>query len=175
MQSKASEWQARRARLNHDWLKNIFLPAIREARNIALGRLEDSEAESAFLNCRLPVWQQRYPTILNLLNTCEDHVSPRACFRLPPLSLCDPDTLVWLPDLVHTLWLSRTDILGRIDAVKMLAQQAQEAYEMLEGALQDRPSFVGETKVANALSEFDRACLDLSDGISSLPSAPQLL
>ncbi len=43
------KWQKRRAELNHDWLKNVYLIRIDEFLNLLDDKIEDRELEKRFV------------------------------------------------------------------------------------------------------------------------------
>lgn len=102
-----NDWQERRSKFSHDWLKNGFLANL----NTFLVRLERAcpvqEDLDFFVREELQEWEARIGEADWLLKTVEEEMSPKRFFDVPPLANCDGETKQWLPELVHNLWLNR--------------------------------------------------------------------
>ena len=102
-----TEWEMRRSKFNHDWLQNQFLNALcafltrLSRRNLEPAALEEFAAVD-FLE-----WREHEPEAHWLIESFDEQTSPKLLFAVAPLNQCSPDTMSWLPALVHELWLAR--------------------------------------------------------------------
>lgn len=173
-----AQWQTRRSRFNHDWLKNQFLPALDKFLNILDDQIEDDETEANFVSDVLPEWERKSAEARSLAEDFEQEMSPRTLFRQPPLANCDEESKKWLSELTHELWLIRHPVREKIIAEALSrAEDADTAYLRLSKAL----SGCADTKHAVALrplcSEFLRfrqSCYQLALAIEKFPSEVRL-
>jgi hypothetical protein len=132
-----NDWQDRRSKFNHDWLKNGFLANL----NTFLVRLEREnpiqEDLEIFIREELPEWESRIDEAEWLCKTVEDEMSPRRFFDVPPLANCSEETKQWLPELMHTLWMERYPIQKLRKDGSAALSRANTEYSGLKTALQE--------------------------------------
>ena len=116
----SSDWQTRRNKFNHDWLKNKFLNSFDGFIEQLKKRKPDIVRLSEFLAEDFPAWKYRRQDAEWIVQSFEDGMSPRQLFNYSPLNRCDDDMQEWLGNLVHELWLSRY-------SVKSKAKESQDA------------------------------------------------
>lgn len=167
-----SEWQTRRSQLNHDWLKNVYINSVKAF----LLRLDQYPVNTArveeFMKEDLPEWEQRQCEISKLVWDAEDAMSPRSLFKTYPLSVATDETKVWLPDLVHNLWLCRYPILQLINNARAALENANRKYQDFSNIMSCCESecehIERETKLASCKA-FIVALSELTEAISALP------
>lgn len=166
-------WQQRRSRLNHDWLKNQFLPALGHCLNLLDDLVEDIAFERSFVAKVLPQWETHLAEVRALPEDFERDMSPRTLFAYPPLANCDAETRRWLGDLVHVLWLARYPVRRWVSRATARAREAHAAFKRLSHELDKCP----DTRSAQALrplrllvAQFRSACYELALAIEQFPS-----
>ncbi|MCY3740525.1 MAG: hypothetical protein OXH00_05850 [Candidatus Poribacteria bacterium] len=115
-----SEWQIRRNKFNHDWLKNKFLNSFNDFVEQLQKPNPNIVRVSEFLVEDFHAWKSRRQDAQWIVQSFEDSMSPRQLLDCSPLNRCDDDTREWLGRLVHGLWLSRYP-------VKKKSQESQNA------------------------------------------------
>ena len=124
-------WQRQRSVLNHDWLKNDFLLSV----NAFIARIgkdkPDDTRLAEFLEIDLPAWESKEAQFRMLLASAEQALSPIRLFDEQTLYLWKPDTLTWLPELVHALWLARYPIRQWIESASHALDAVNAAYEQI--------------------------------------------
>ncbi len=166
-------WQRRRSELNHDRLKNQFLPALAKWLNLLDDRLEDPAFERSFVRSVLPQWWRLRDEAVALADSCEAEMSPRRLVEAGPLRRAAAPTRAWLGPLAHALWLARYAVRGRADAVRDRAAAAQAAYARLEEGLHEhapRCSAAGLRPLRPRFAEFRDRCRELARAIEAFPS-----
>ncbi len=132
-----NDWQDRRSKFNHDWLKNGFLANL----NTFLIRLEREnsvqEDLELFIREELPEWETRIVEADWLFKTVEAEMSPRRFFDVPPLAHCSEETKQWLPDLVHNLWLNRYPVQKLSEDGSSVLNRAKIEYSGLIARVQE--------------------------------------
>jgi len=165
-------WQRRRSVLNHDWLKNGYMKGV-DAFVSRLGRQSPVQLRiQEFLISDFPVWRRRQPKLQALLADAVDALSPRSLFDLPPLSLCGPETLAWLPNLAHSLWLARYPIKEQVENSQRALKRADAAYNHIVKGLNGSTASTDPTRLRECeplFREFSKALHALSAAISALP------
>jgi hypothetical protein len=166
-------WQNRRARFNHDWLKNQYLLALRNFLNLLDDLIENDELERTFVAKVLPQWEERREEVRHLIADFETEMSPRTLLAQPPLVNCDRTTRQWLGAVVHSLWLAQYPVKSLVDEVAKSVDETDAVYTRLKDALGE----VENTRSAEALrplrphfAEFYQACQSLARAIGKLPS-----
>ena len=164
-------WQGKRDEINHDWLKNEYLKAADAFITRLAQQQPDLERVREFLTDLLE-WESRRDELLQLIAGAEDALSPRRLFDEPPLSRCGPETLEWLPSVMHGLWLMRYPIKDSIEAIVQAVDSVDAAYAVVMRIL-DRPTRLTDIdKLRNdrqTFVKFSDALRTLSAAISSLP------
>jgi hypothetical protein len=96
----STSWQRRRSELNHDWLKNRYLPALAKWINILDDYVEDYGFEKDFLELTLPQWEEHRLLVIALIESFEIEMSPGIQLSHPPLSHLPESTKMWLHSLI---------------------------------------------------------------------------
>ena len=166
------EWQQQRGELNHDWLKNSFMKSV-DAFAARLGQQQpDHERIQEFLSADLPVWERRRRELRALLENAESALSPMQLFHVPPLSQCAAEVMIWLPGLVHALWLNRCPIRRLIEEAGQAVERADSLYAHAVRELGEPVASADLGRLKNArgaIREFSAALRVLSAAISALP------
>lgn len=161
------EWQARRTDLNHDWLKNDFLRRLRAF----VVRVEDGAQDTGrleeFVRKYWPEWRRNSNRIRDLLADAEESLSPRQYFARLPLSECPTEVKGWLPNLVHALWLVRTDVRRHNGDAQKSLDRAEALFDELSPTLQRPPCNLAPDPTK--LREFEASAKQLGESIGRLP------
>ena len=166
-----SEWQTRRNKFNHDWLKNKFLNSFDDF-VVQLKKPDPNILRvSEFLAEDFPDWVARRQDAQWIVNSFEDRMSPRRLLDSSPLNRSDGETKEWLGHLVHELWLSRYQVKSKAkesqDALVAIDKQYEKVASEVE---QSKP--IGLTKLIALHPQFCRlkkAYQELSKTLSDLP------
>ncbi len=165
------DWQRQRNALNHDWLKNEFTRHLcafvvrAEAPTLDRMRLEE------FVTQDWPKWGANQGLLAALLASAESELSPQQLFNQPPLSNCRAKTKMWLSEVVHTLWLTRTPIRSLIWEAQAALADADKKYRELIPLLRAGESLdLDRLRAASGLfKKFEVDVERLSSRISLLP------
>ena len=165
------QWQARRNKFNHDWLKNKFLNSFDDF-IVELGESRlDITRLSEFLEKDFVAWESRQQDAQWIVESFEDSMSPRRLLEALPLNHCDDETHVWLGNLVHGLWLTRYPVKHKIKESQDALAAVNKMYEKITRELeQSRP--IELTKLIALLpqfSELKETYQTLSKTLSNLP------
>lgn len=128
-------WQRECHELNHDWLKNTYIPALAKWQNILDDKVEDSYFTQTFLTYIFPSWELHRDKAFDLLANYHKSMTPKNLFSEPPLSYIDGDTKEWLGNLVHYLWLARMSVGEIIDGMSLLVKCIDQSYSEIKKAL----------------------------------------
>ena len=166
-----SEWQVRRNKFNHDWLKNKFLNSFDDF----IVQLKKSKPAvtrvSEFLATDFPAWKTHQQEAQWIVESFEDSMSPRRLLASSPLNRCADETHAWLGNLVHGLWLTRYPVKRKIQESRDALAAVNKMYEKIIRELeQSRP--IELTKLIALLpqfSELQETYQTLSKTLSNLP------
>ena len=170
--AKINNWQKRRSALNHDWLKNQFMPAFAKFINVIDGRVIDPGFLPLFLASLCADWESHRRELAALIQSFEDAMSPKNFFDQPPLKVCTGFTN-WLPQLTHELWATRQSARESTAGAREHLESADQAYSevrlylertgptvTISDLIPGRPHFV----------EFRFRCQVLGNSLSKFPS-----
>ena len=167
-----SPWAKRQHDFNHSWLDKYiikigFWVSLLDEKN------EDAEMLDTFVVSIFPLLEEHIEEVESLIQEFELEMSPRTLFNSPPLSNCDSETVEWLGDLVHNLWLERYSVKDLINNATFQLETTVRSYNELKLAL----SLCSDTRCIECLkpyrqlfSDFLDACHSLSDAIAKFPS-----
>ena len=160
------EWQRLRSSLNHDWLKNEYLKNL----DGLIVQMESSRSFDAtmkrHMRAYLSSWKSKYFAMEELLDSAEERLSPHSLFESEPLIRCSPENKAWLAPLIHGLWLCRYGIREKVEEARQLLLEADQSYELLEGAvMRHEPS----ASITELLETFTDTVKGLSRLLSSFP------
>jgi hypothetical protein len=168
----ARNWQQRRGKLNHDWLKNGYIPALEKFLHLLDDQLEDLEFEQSFIPSVLPAWETHYEEALHLTRDFESGMSPRNLLEQPPLSHFDDDTRRWLGDVVHELWLARHPVYLWSREAEARVKAVASSYDQIRQVLMSHSaphSAVALRPLRPLFSQFCQCCRDLARAIERFP------
>lgn len=153
------DWNHLRSVLHHDWLQKYitFLHARRDTLDeVSQGKAEWREdIKEQFLE-----WRGKAGLFKTLIDSCEEALSPRQLLNELPLSSMPQENKEWLGEVIHGLYLERTQIKTAAASLKTLLEAVDAAYENLLGGRCDKGSPVGL---------FIDKITELSKAISKLP------
>ena len=166
-----SEWQIRRNKFNHDWLKNKFLNSFDDF----IVQLKKSKPVvtrvSEFLVTDFPAWKTHQQDAQWIVEFFEDGMSPQRLLASSPLNRCDDETHAWLGNLVHGLWLTRYPVKRKVQESRDALAAVNKMYEQITREL-EQSCPIELTKLIALLpqfSELQETYQTLSKTLSNLP------
>ena len=171
MRTPLSDWQTRRNKFNHDWLKNKFLNSFDDF-TVQLKKSDpDLVRVSEFLEKDFPAWESRRQDAQWIVQSFEDSMSPRQLLESSPLNRCDDETRAWLGHLVYGLRLSRYPVKNKVQESREALRAVNKLYEKLTYELeQSRPIKLTKlTSLRPQFCELKEAYEALSKTLSDLP------
>lgn len=171
------DWQRHRNALNHDWLKNEFTRHLRAFIARAEAREPDRTRLAEFVSQDWPKWGANRERLATLLASAESELSPRQLFDQPPLCRCQAETKVWLSEVVHVLWLTRTSIRHLIGAAQTALADADCRYQQLDPMLRSGEVLDSDRlrEVSGLFRTFEADVERLSSVMSRLPHKVQVV
>lgn len=168
----STSWQRRRSELNHDWLKNRYLPAIAKWINILDDYVEEPGFEKDFLEVTLPQWEEHRLLVIALIESFEIEMSPGIQLSHSPLSSLPESTKMWLRPLISALWMNRYPIADWKAAVLACVGSAEDDYHLLQKLVQGKPvlDIVQLRSYRKEFAIFQSHCQSLAKTIEALPS-----
>lgn len=157
---------------------NRFLVDLGSFLNILDDRIEDSILERRFVQYVLPQWPKRSIEAIQLVATFETEMSPRKLFERAPLNRCAPETMNWLPDLVHYLWLARCRVQDLLEEANNALALADAAYSRLIQLLTTCPntqSALHLRQYREKFTAFRSTCEVASKAINRFPSRIEIV
>lgn len=170
MAGQTSEWQHRRSKFNHDWLKNVYLNNLDGFLAIFRSSKPDKTLVKEFLEEDFPQWKEKMKEGEWLLDSFEETMSPKTFFEKLPLSRMKNNDKKWATELIHANWMARHSIEEKIAQSKKCLKKANEDYTALDGKLKQIERNPSELK--NILPEFKNfraSCLAFSRSLSKFP------
>ena len=166
------DWQSRRNRFNHDWLKNQYLLALAKFRNILDDRIDDDEFVKDFLDTGIQAWERELPEALELIEQFATSMSPRVLFTRTPFSKL-PNRSSWLPNLTEALWQNNHQIDAQVTRAHDAATAANRDFAELMAQL-EQAATIDELLQDNIFSElfssFRVNCTGLAEALASFPN-----
>lgn len=171
-----SSWQNRRSAFNHDWLKNKYLNRL----NAFLERLNMPDSDplrlSRFLTDDFSEWKKQQSKVKDLLETFEVEMSPKSLFKKEPLNRCNDETITWLGQLIHALWLARYPIKEWVHTAWNAFCDVNDQYNNIAEVLKSKKLNWESEDYRTALKpliphflQFKQACEELSQAIGMFP------
>ena len=120
--ARASEWERKRGRLNHDWLQNQFLMHLDGLAQLLDSSDDDEEFIEELVGSILPKWQGHFSEICELVDSFGDEMSPRTLFHEVPLACCEAESHSWMAELVQVLWRGRYPVETWVAEARQRAQ-----------------------------------------------------
>jgi hypothetical protein len=167
-----TNWENRRSKFNHDWLKNEYLPALGKWRRILNDEVVDDHFESKFLLEVLPLWKKKEGEIIKIVQDFEKEMSPAILFNKKSLSQCQPDMKESLKALVDALWRIRNPVstwlensFFAIDSVSKSFYTLSEAFDGFNQVLRATECRI----IADLFEEFRKNCIRLGDAVEKFP------
>ncbi|MFQ5717930.1 MAG: hypothetical protein ACE5IK_00135 [Acidobacteriota bacterium] len=169
--SPMEDWQQRRSRFNHDWLKNRYLNRLDGFLALLAVPSSDPERLLEFVRDDFPAWEARSRQAGDLIWSFVQEMSPRCFVTQAPLCLLARTTRHWLGTLLHDLWAARYPISERVDAAAQALIEADEAYWRIKERLAAEPAddVSRLRQLAHRFENLRRGCHHLGDSLSRMP------
>lgn len=151
--TKISEWQTRRNKFNHDWLKNKFLNSFNDFIHQLQKRNPDLVRVSEFVAEDFPEWESHRRDAQWIVESFENKMSPQQLLNILSLNQCDKGTREWLGHLVHELWLSRYLVKEKLQDSQKALIEVNKMYEKLASELEQSIP-IGLTKLISLRPQF---------------------
>lgn len=165
MSASALEWNARRATMSHDLLKNRIIPAVFKLRKVLSGEVEDLSFLSQFRESTTLEIERLCAEGTILADDAEYFLSPRRYFEVGPLLGLDDETKEWLPAALHAIWLERVQLRDRVRLMKSCVGDLREAcswWRRRDGLVEDVPMLENAASLLTKLRGFAGVLSDLS-------------
>jgi hypothetical protein len=169
--SDGLQWQRLRRELNHDWLKNIYLPRLGAWMSVLQGEVEDVGLEVSFLHGGFSEWCDRSEEIGRLLASFESAMSPRTLLDEEPLCKVTCATRAWLEPVVHEMWRARVGTRELVAKAERCLTNCATLHTELSRQVdvQERPSADSLRCLAHGFDRFLLECARLSRALSRFP------
>ncbi len=165
---KNKDWVKLRSKLHHDWLQNSFITFL-EANQDCLNSTDSVNDEIDDILDQLLEWQNRHSKFLKFIEDAVEALSPRQLLNTPPLSnLCEEDR-VWIGDLVHSIYLQKTQINSTIKNLIKAFNKVDSLVNIVVSNLQGEHFAETDKCGEKLLNEI----IVLSKQISALPNSIQ--
>ncbi len=175
-----NNWETKRARFNHDRLKNQFIQSIIRLIRVLQGRIVDKDFIENFVQNILSRWNELESEALELLNMIEKQPIPVAWFQEAPL---DQLTLVdrrWMEALLSDKLLPQLDMNQAIQRTYQLVHDVGEKCQAIIEMFRKMQRY-GDTDqnddgllhtynaaLLQCVFELYYSCQELSDSFQSL-------
>ena len=170
--SRSQAWERRRLDLNHDRIKNEYLQTLGSWVNVLAGTVSRDDLERTYVHETLPKWRALEQEAKALLLEAEHVLSPARILEGSSLPEQDPETLRWLGEIAHQMWLKRYEVRSIIAAAMDALRAADSAYSGLQEALRKCENVTSADALRPLLPQFqafEQACERASDAIGKLP------
>lgn len=165
-------WPQRRASFNHDWLKNVYLPALDAWINMLSGDIEDPSFEERFLQKRFREWEARCDEARALVQEFAEEMSPGCLVDAPSLEGFAEGDRAWIRSVVHAAWKARTGQGPLLRQIDESLQAANAAFEELAERLRSIEARSSDDlrPLRDDFADFASRCRELGAAISRLPN-----
>ena len=167
------DWQAKRNRFNHDWLKNKFSLTLEKAVKIAQERIEDDGFAAKFIQIALPEFETEMQNARALIESFESSMSPFVLLDRTPLCRLNDRTRFWLGQVVHVCWKNRIGASDLVGSATGKLEEALAAFDRLRQCIEGGCGKLDGQQLACCRAEimtFRDACGELGASISRFPS-----
>ena len=168
--TRSRDWQARRNRFNHDWLKNKFLLSLERLVSTAEGEIQDEEYVERFISGGIRDWREGEEPARKLIDSVEMAMSPSVYLESEPL--CQSSHRDWLRQVVHVSWRSRVGVGDLVATSRESLFAASQAYNNLCYCLEnhsDKEVPLPLVCCREQLIEFQRCCQKLATVFENFP------
>ena len=170
MSDKSTEWERRRSRFNHDWLKNRFLVEVGSFENSLSGKGYSVKKALNTLRDVMEQWLEQRKRLGGIIRDFENSMSPATLMDLPPLKNMDDATRRWLKPLIHQLWWKGRGNEIRKDAAEEALMRANKKYELLLVELSATDAEQDIELLERVAREMQTEFQSLAEAIQRLPS-----
>lgn len=172
---KVSDWNNLRAKLHHDWLQNSYLTFLMARASY----LDDSLYKRKIIRQDIVdeffEFKSQMKRFDQLFKEAMEALSPRQLLNNYPLNKMTSDNKDWIGELVHALYLNKTNIVETIDRLNkqlsFLYDYHSLLYRLLEG---EKDQLMKEIKTSS-FKTFLSLMQDFSKNISALPHEVQTI
>jgi hypothetical protein len=114
-----TEWKHLRSKLHHDWLQNKYITFLR-AEIAILNHPDHTGGAGKDILLQLHGWERKKGALLKFINNTSDSLSPKQLLTVPPLNKLNENDRQWLADIVHQIYLERSDIERQVNKLRDL-------------------------------------------------------
>lgn len=165
------EWQYRRNEFNHDWLKNQYINRLDGFIELFKNAGNPGRVPSSFLTCDFTLWPDRKPEAEWLVDSFEDHMSPRGIVKKQMRGGWQDQEDCWLGDLMHEIWRFRHPVEKWTVKARRKLDAADRAYQDLSREI-GIPADCTDKQIIRLLPGFQSfrdSCRVFSDALSEFP------
>ncbi len=174
-------WQKQRSSINHDWLKNQYIPALAKFINLLEGRVEDKIFEDKFTSSILPEWTIKYSELIVLPIDFEKDMSPKTIIKRVFLIFNSDDLKTqyeWVEELIHRLWKYRYNVQKLIDNTAHEISLTNKLYQDIQYLINSSGKIlpIDVLRLNKILVySFKQRCINLSKTIERFPSEVKVI
>lgn len=149
------EWLRLRARFRHDWLENRFLTFLYAEES----RLAAAPSDRETMLARVNEWCEQRNTLLDILESAEDALSPAQLLDAPPLDAIPTPRASALRSLIHRDFQERSNVSKAVDEARARLRDVDDVVAALHNG-----------DVAELLPQLREAVTDLDAAVSRIPT-----
>lgn len=166
-----TEWQIRRSKFNHDWLKIEYINSLGGIIDMLQYNMIETRHLQRFLTEKWGQWETKRLEANWLIDSFEKNMSPAILLEVEPLNRMAAHNRVWLKELVHFLWLARWLINEKVSLLRHSFSVVSQQFEEIDKRIKEHNGDTGYLReLLPEIKVFREACLEFSKCISALPS-----
>ncbi len=166
---KNDEWNNLRAKLHHDWLQNRYLTFLKSWKE-CFDNVETCGPNREDVLEQLLRWESKRSDFEKFIDNSIEALSPRQLLYAPPLNRMSEENKEWLGEVIHILYLSRTDIKNKVLELRSKVDEIDKIVYLIAHRLRDK-IVAGESTGEKIVSTF----IEFSKEISELPHEIQVV
>jgi len=172
---KNMNWNKKRARLHHDWLKNSYIMFLMARVEYLDNAIESRSSVRSDVIDQFLKFQDREIELEKLIGETVDSLSPAQLVYEYPLVSMEKDNKKWLAEVVHTLYCERTGIERKVEELKNKLQTIKNLYNLLAIIIKGENGELLEKAGDKPFMKYRFEVQELSMMIASLPHEVQIV
>jgi hypothetical protein len=172
------KWQKRRCELNHDWLKNAYIPALSTWINLLNNEIEDPEFEKSFIGEVFIQWEENSSKVLLLIDDFCELMSPKCLFERLPLKRCKDDFKEWMIPFIHEFWFTRYPVKKWVEDASKKAGVVDQLYKRIKKTMTNCSNIHSAEEFntyKNLFHDFSMSCRELASSIEKFPGEVKVI
>jgi len=170
----AADWEERRSKFRHDWLKNTFLNRVDSFLSLLDAPNPRPQYLWEFVEEDLRTWPEKSAEAHVLIDAYRDRLSPEVLVDRDPLCRLDDDSRQWLGEVADALWEARTNPEATVEQARTALERVGALYTQLAEDLVDAESPDDLKALRPTFDAFRQACSELSEDFGSFQRSIQV-